>query len=419
MVTIDVIQLKPDERLKQLKYFWGSGSDGIPKAVFMPPDISSFTTFNARHFVNDTVLRVAGATEMSSIKFWPLSGVSAIDTSLMDTTGSLPEETTLMSACNLLILGHIVLQHPKATFKRSPEIELLLGSDALDFSILRSAFAIVSNPYAPPNMWVYDWRIFPEVRMAAGNVSYEWFGLTPVSSVNTGGVTTTDYLYLMGVFVCTSSRVPSEANNAAEATQSSSYNVLGRVSVASILTGRFDVEVMTQHPASSAEVWASVHSPEIIAPTRCFPFSGVATEGTLDFDEELSQWIFVALIMVESILEVCRHDPSQSGSSPPPIGSCQWQCQEISIIDKTWIGRSNIIAYAGRMHPELVPDRPKGTTMKEFIVSYVPNVAGEPHELFLEMNNLAYTPKFVSIRFDASSAKPAAGLLNNILKIWK
>lgn len=415
LAVVDTSATKPERRLTQLKYFWGAEFDGIPREMFQPPDV-------------DMIMRSANATLSRSdgvdvVKYWPLSGVSVVDLSSdADSSSQLSGEDLLLKACKLLVLGHVIMQNSATSSKMAPDVDILLGAQAFDFSILQTAVAVVSNPYSPPNMWVYDWRLIPKVHSKADTISFEWFSMTSASSMTGAtGALSVDYLYMVGV--CIRSTTFKDPYRAAEnqsflgaQTETIRYNVLGRVRVRDILSGEFDINVMGRLPNTSHDIsgtWMSVYGPSEVMPVRCFPFDGVATEGTLDFDEDLSQWIFVAMIMIENALEICRMDVAQTDDGHNRLlDSCAWQCEVVRIIDKSWLGRPNIMSYAGRLHRELSPRKNVGGREngkgKELIISYVPNVVGEPQELFLDVNSLAYTPKFVSVTIDGESVKKLA-----------
>lgn len=421
LAVVDSSRKKPSERLKKISYYWGNGDEGIPREIFgfLPPGISPLS-----HNIS-----ASDRKKTDLPKFWPLSGVSVVDTSVSVDEKGLSGESLLTDACRLLVLGHIVvkqtqqLQSLSINSGTSPEVSALLGSQSLDFKIVRSAVAVVSNPYSPPDLWTYDWKLIPEIQRQGSqdHVSYEWFGLTPSSGrFATTSLIENSYLYLLGVYVSSkqSSR-KAETSHDIFSVATVRHNIIGRVPVSSVLNGTFNIEVLSEYqgatsPGDSAK-WIGVSGKEstLVPPLRCFPFEGVATEGTLDFDEGLSQWIFVALIMMENSIKICRLDATRGRGYrgvAPGIDSCNWHCNSISAVDQRWTDSAHIVSYAGRLHYELMStpsstDRRAGSAQllarrRDIVISYVPNTVGGPNDLFLEGNNRAYTPKFVSIKLE-------------------
>lgn len=414
MASIDASKQRPEERLVQVKYFWGSGAYGIPAEIFSVSGLDLVGDSSVHGAMNITEI---GDHKANAMKYWPLSGVSILDLSGLPDAGlGLSGDDMLARACRVLVLGHVVVPNLKLASKFSSDAESLFGTEILDFSIVRSAFGIVSNPYSPPSMWSYIWRVIPPVRH--GNiVSYEWFGLAHSSS--SPGVTSAESLYMLGVVEYNTGGSTSAGYSQNQGSAAVRYNVIGRVSALNALGGQLDIEVIEDN-AGGERSWKRLYGDDTVTAANCFPFHGVATEGTLDYDEDMLEWVFVGLIIFENAFQICRLSAATNAiSGPPPIETCDWRCQVIPAVDKAWIGRSNIVSYAGRMHRELMQPKAKADRSRELVISYVPNVAGEPQELFSEINNQAYTPKFVSVRIDYDSKKSPAGLVNNFLKGWQ
>ena len=432
MAVIDSLKVNPNERLKKIKYYWGSGDEGIPAEIFSNP------LMNKINIIGDKKKNGTGESDVSSskkvVKFWPLSGASVVDIT-QDQSENSPQsgENQLIRACKVVVLGHIVMQGTSEFIESgmSPEVALSLGSQFLDFSILQSAFGVVSNPHSAPDLWIYKWHLIPEVKTLPfkdGSISYEWFGVSPGSGpIGVSDPSTNDYMYLLGVYVWRAGQTEPKSlkRNLTTLIEGTShdifsvatnrYNVIGRVLSSDILSGNINIEVLTEDPfnmKSSVPVWRSINGGigKHVTPTRCFPFEGVASEGTLSFDEVLSQWVFVTLLLLDKALTIC-HLPVQSkwDGDIPPIENCDWECRTAPAIDRRWIDDADIVAYAGRLHPELMPPstgrRFSPSFKRDLVISYIPNTALGPQELFSERYLNAYTPKFVSVRFDETKIK--------------
>jgi len=186
--------------------------------------------------------------------------------------------------------------------------------------------------------------------------------------------------------------------------------VLGRVPANALL--QLDLQAVTvlqspevnaagaSSPAVAAAVWHNIYasSPDA-APARALRphalFEPLVSEASLHFDAARQEWQAVSLLFLDMRIQLCRTKDILGLSAP-------WNCSFVAVVDPKWTEQPNLITYAGKAHPQLLPPRAVCPVQSPFppvdlVITYVSNSLDTTNLLYEPAFKEAYSPKFVHI----------------------
>ena len=185
--------------------------------------------------------------------------------------------------------------------------------------------------------------------------------------------------------------------------------MLGKISVQALLQLDLQsVRMLTKGPetvamADSASNWQEVYlsgageSP--ISTSSLHPhslFEPLLSEASLHFDAARREWQVTSLLFLDKHVQLCRTQDIASVTS-------SWNCSFVAPVDNKWLDQSELITYAAKAHPHLLPPRVACPAQQQtvpavdLVVTYVSNVLNDVNLLYQPGLKDAYTPKFVHI----------------------
>lgn len=124
-------------------------------------------------------------------------------------------------------------------------------------------------------------------------------------------------------------------------------------------------------------------------------FEPLVSEASLHFDAARQEWQTVSLLFLDMGVQLCRNKDISGLSAP-------WNCSFVAAVDPKWAEQPNLITYAGKAHPLLLPPRAACTAQSplsplDLVITYVSNSLDTTNLLYEPAFKEAYTPKFVHI----------------------
>ena len=225
---------------------------------------------------------------------------------------------------------------------------------------------------------------------------YIFFRISIVSASGSAIASSVDDIYLLGAYRGKRHGV--------------GHQVLGRASAGSLLQLDLQAVVILQSPegkttgastpAAAAGVWHNLYtSPPDIAPAKTLRphalFEPLVSEASLHFDAARQEWQTVSLLFLDMRVQLCRAKDILALNAP-------WNCSFVAAVDPKWTEQPNLITYAGKAHPHLLPPRAPCPAQGPFppvdlVITYVSNSLDTTNLLYEPAFKEAYTPKFVHI----------------------
>ena len=125
-------------------------------------------------------------------------------------------------------------------------------------------------------------------------------------------------------------------------------------------------------------------------------FEPLLSEASLHFDAARREWQVTSLLFLDKHVQLCRTQDIASVTSA-------WNCSFVASVDSKWLDQSELITYAAKAHPHLLPPRVACPAQQQtvpavdLVVTYVSNVLNDVNLLYQPGLKDAYTPKFVHI----------------------
>jgi hypothetical protein len=375
VATIDDTKALPQDRIRRLQFHWRSTPDGVPQNALPDSDLP-------------------GSRPDGSTVYWPLSGISLC---YNDSKASSRRED---SSCFAAILG-VHAAHIKYSPKNDVDERagVLAGkvNKHLSFRVLKSAIALVANPYAAPDYWEWKWLLFPEVLFRATNRSVYWMSIFPSGKRDFAIID--EYVYIIGICKGVDKLEPLSINEDPFAFDSGAYNILARLRSSDLLANKLErTEVLCVDANSGSSKWRPLYkSVELKAEDTTnlvmepfIPLPSVSTEASVAYLAESDEWIFVSMNIHLGLVYLCKSSK---------IVSKSWRCSEIRLSKEEWFDSDQFMYYAAKMHAEFIPAQKQGRNFTDIVVTYLTNIRGETNELFKPENYGGYTPKFLRIGF--------------------
>eukprot|EP01036_Dinobryon_divergens_P028902 gene28902-37919_t len=376
-------------RVKSMKYFWSTNSEGEPAPIFS---------------------KITGDCGSDKSGFWPISGVA-----VLPPVDCEPSSIDDLCRVRLIIIGKLICRGMAASdVEPEPYIRQSKNAPtALSFRHLAAVVVVVNNPYDEPDLWEYQFRIFPS------------FDLSTVSSSSKKSIFArhSEDVFLLATTSDASSSV------------SPSQQVLLRIAAADLMLFNFDnLRILSSSESSMGgkeSQWKIVHalSTGSMPAQRVDPvvlYEPGSTEASLHFDQTLNRWVIVCMLSMERVIRACRTADEDIESG--------WNCFVLAEVDSKWAQIGSVFSYAGRAHPSLMtvptllaPSNSKGrntlqtdgnyvveATLRSFnhnnsrsgntsfgatamVISFVPNALKDVKSLFDEVYFNVYTPKFLYV----------------------
>lgn len=180
------------------------------------------------------------------------------------------------------------------------------------------------------------------------------------------------------------------------------HQVLGKISVKALL--QLDLQSVrmltkgseTAATTDSASNWQDVYlsgaeeSPNSSSSLHPHSlFEPLLSEASLHFDAARREWQVTSLLFLDKHVQLCRTQDIASVTSA-------WNCSFVAPVDSKWLDQSELITYAAKAHPHLLPPRVACPAV-DLVVTYVSNVLNDVNLLYQPGLKDAYTPKFVHI----------------------
>lgn len=370
-------------RVKSMKYFWRTNSDGEPAPIFS---------------------KIIGDCGSDKSGFWPISGVA-----VLPPVDCEPSSLDDLCRVRLVIVGKLICRGMAASdVETEPYIRQSKNAPtALSFRHLSAVVVVVNNPYDEPDLWEYKFRVFPR------------FDLSTVSSSSKKSVFArhSEDVFLLATV--------SDASSSASASQ----QVVLRIAAADLMLFNFsNLRILSSSESMGRKEsqWMIVHalSTGPKPAQRVVPvvlYEPGSTEASLNFDQTLNRWVIVCMLSMERVIRACRTADEDITSG--------WQCFVLAEVDSKWAQIGSIFSYAGRAHPSLmtIPTyNPKGMSTLQadgndvtgaavrtfntnnesgnnsfgataMVISFVPNALKDVKSLFDEVYFNVYTPKFLYV----------------------
>jgi hypothetical protein len=160
-----------------------------------------------------------------------------------------------------------------------------------------------------------------------------------------------------------------------------SVQVIGRIRAQQLLSLQLsEVEVLTV--LDGQKRWRSASSD--IGQQQLATIRRIGTtEASLHYDADRHRWIVVSMHVLEGRISLC---------SARQTVEADWECGFVANIPEPYKDLKRYSVYGAKYHPQLRSSTPAG-----LVLSFIPNLAGDPSGIMTQEEFLTYTPKFLSV----------------------
>lgn len=249
-------------------------------------------------------------------------------------------------------------------------------SESLRFTLLEMVALRVDNPTESPLSWRYSAGAFPKTSC------FQWVALASGSG-RAYAEPDVEFVYMVGVYEDCRNKDDTQDSNLFVSLPKS-VQVIGRIRAVDLLAlhlGR--VEVLTVG-SSGQKNWQPVSAD--ITQQQLATIRHIGTsEASLHYDVEKQLWIAVSMHVLEGRISLCTAHQTVEAD---------WKCGFVADIPAPYSDLKRYTVYGAKYHPQLQPAVAGG-----LVLSFIPNLAGDPTAITTPEEFLTYTPKFLSVSY--------------------